>query len=172
MPLWLSSHQLSRSHRSPHYLKEIDKCVTCNWYGHLHFTAALPPAPLHVWLWIRTCSEPLFTIQGALRRQVPITILPRPCWFSGSNPCSRCLPSTCLLWQLSDKQREPWKRPSRTRSFLLGSHWNSPFRLLGIEPSPWTLPGRGRDSHSSQGQATRAGLQSQNSFRKNKRTCP
>lgn len=55
--------------------------------------------------WMHTCSCSRLAIQAPLRRQAPITILSRLCWFSGSNPCSRCLLSTHLLWQPSDKQR-------------------------------------------------------------------
>ncbi len=60
---------------------------------------------IHVPFWMHTCSYPRLAIQPPLRRQAPITILSRLCWFSGSNPCSRCLLSTHLLWQPSDKQR-------------------------------------------------------------------
>lgn len=52
-----------------------------------------------------TCSSSRLAIQTRLGRQGPITILSRLGWFSGSNPCSRCLLSTHLLWQASDKQR-------------------------------------------------------------------
>lgn len=52
-----------------------------------------------------TCYRSQFGFQPPLKRQGPITILSRLCWFSGSNPCSRCLLSTHLLWQPSDKQR-------------------------------------------------------------------
>lgn len=51
-----------------------------------------------------TCYCSQFGFQTPLKRQGPITILSRLCWFSGSNPCSRCLLSTHLLWQPSDKQ--------------------------------------------------------------------
>lgn len=51
-----------------------------------------------------TCYRSQFSFQPPLKRQGPITILSRLCWFSGSNPCSRCLLSTHLLWQPSDKQ--------------------------------------------------------------------
>lgn len=63
------------------------------------------PWRIRVPLWMRTRSCSRLAIQPPQGRQAPITILSRLCWFSGSNPCSRCLLSTHLLWQPSDKQR-------------------------------------------------------------------
>lgn len=96
-----------------------------------------------------TCYCSQFGFQPPLKRQGPITILSRLCWFSGSNPCSRCLLSTHLLWQPSDKQ---WvlKEVSHNqifpagqwlkRSFLSPSSGTQAFELApGIPPLRWAM---------------------------------
>lgn len=88
-------------------------------------------------------------LSAPLKRQGPITILSRLCWFSGSNPCSRCLLSTHLLWQPSDKQ---WvlKEVSHNqifpagqrlkRSFLSPSSGTQAIELApGIPPLRWAM---------------------------------
>lgn len=96
-----------------------------------------------------TCYCSQFGFQSLLKRQGPITILSRLCWFSGSNPCSRCLLSTHLLWQPSDKQ---WvlKEVSHNqifpagqrlkRSFLSPSSGTQAIQLApGILPLRWAM---------------------------------
>lgn len=96
-----------------------------------------------------TCYCSQFGFQPPLKRQGPITILSRLCWFSGSNPCSRCLLSTHLLWQPSDKQ---WvlKEVSHNqifpagqrlkRSFLSPSSGTRAIELApGIPPLRWAM---------------------------------
>lgn len=80
-----------------------------------------------------TCYCSQFGFQPPLRRQGPITILSRHCWFSGSNPCSRCLLSTHLLWQPSDKQ---WvlKEVSHNQIFPAGQRLKCSF----LSPSSGT----------------------------------
>lgn len=82
-----------------------------------------------------TCSCSQFAFQPPLRRQGPITILSRLCWFSGSNPCSRCLLSTHLLWQPSDKQRV-LKEVFHNQIFPAGQWLKQPF----LSPSSGTRP--------------------------------
>lgn len=96
-----------------------------------------------------TCYCSQFGFQPPLKRQGPITILSRLCWFSGSNPCSRCLLSTHLLWQPSDKQ---WvlKEVSHNqifpagqrlkRSFLSPSSGTQAIEVApGIPPLRWAM---------------------------------
>lgn len=101
------------------------------------------------WLWMCTCYCSRFGFQPPLKRQGPITILSRLCWFSGSNPCSRCLLSTHLLWQPPDKQwvlKEvshnqifPAERPLK-RSFLSPSSGTRAIELApGIPPLRWAM---------------------------------
>lgn len=98
--------------------------------------------PHHVQHSVHTCSCTRLAIQTSLGRQGPITILSRLGWFSGSNPCSRCLLSTHLLWQASDKQRllkevfhkqilpaGPWLK----RAFLSPSSGTQPIELQPSE---------------------------------------
>lgn len=98
---------------------------------------------------MRTCYCSQFGFQPPLKRQGPITILSRLCWFSGSNPCSRCLLSTHLLWQPPDKQwvlKEvshnqifPAEQPLK-RSFLSPSSGTRAIELgPGIPPLRWAM---------------------------------
>lgn len=100
-------------------------------------------------LWMCTCYRSRFGFQPPLKRQGPITILSRLCWFSGSNPCSRCLLSTHLLWQPPDKQwvlKEvshnqifPAEQPLK-RSFLSPSSGTRAIELApGIPPLRWAM---------------------------------
>lgn len=93
------------------------------------------PKGFNVQLWMRTCSCSQFAFQPPLKRQGPITILSRLCWFSGSNPCSRCLLSTHLLWQPSDKQRV-LKEVFHDQIFPAGQRLKQPF----LSPSSGTRP--------------------------------
>lgn len=86
-----------------------------------------------------TCYCSQFGFHSLLKRQGPITILSGLCWFSGSNPCSRCLLSTHLLWQPQINSKS-WKRSPTTRSFLLGHGWNVPFSLHQVEPRLLSWP--------------------------------
>lgn len=99
------------------------------------------PKGFNVQLWMRTCSCSQFAFQPPLKRQGPITILSRLCWFSGSNPCSRCLLSTHLLWQPSDKQRV-LKEVFHNQIFPAGQWLKQPFSFsikwnLAFWLGPW-----------------------------------
>lgn len=91
------------------------------------------PKGIPVLLWMCTCYCSQLGFQPPLKRQGPITILSRLCWFSGSNPCSRCLLSTHLLWQPSDKQ---WvlKEVSHNQIFPAGQRLKRSF----LSPSSGT----------------------------------
>lgn len=112
--------------------------------GWVPYSFFLMPPPtlksIHTLLWMCTCSWFQFAIQSPLRRQALITILSGLCWFSGSNPCSRCLLSTYLLWQPSDKQSTPQRGLPQADSSCWAVTKQAFHSLCQAQAGPVSLP--------------------------------